>query len=292
MSTPIKIQRKTRNLGYNTAKELDDVYSAIELKTPTAKCTDGMHEGDRILPVRMFYQRKNGKGVQGACIVCQKNRRANRIKRAREKYAGKTKEEIYAMYAAEYGATKTCSKCKTEKAPSEFSLSISMECGIHNECQVCVLEKSQGNGQLRDYIFMPDKDGKKYKKKGACELCNGTDKLAVDHILPIAKGGTDCINNKQTLCVHCNSKKSDTICGQVSIAQLSRRYHDECLDFSDNTKLSQQLGKRVYAFQKSTFIDMSLDAIKDTIADYRRDNNMGHNLGRIIGKIAILFNKS
>lgn len=48
-----------------------------------------------------------------------------------------------------------------------------------------------------------------------CQLCGrGIEdgvKLHVDHIFPVAKGGTNDIENLQTLCQECNSGKSDKV---------------------------------------------------------------------------------
>lgn len=288
----LKSQRKTKNLGVNTAKTQDESYTKIEAKCPTARCSDGKHEGERILNVRNFYLNKGGNGLQGACITCQKNRRANRTKRSREMFEGKTKQEVCASYIKTYGQTKTCSKCKATKLPMEFPVSISMETGLHNQCITCSIGNSQGNGGLRDFIYMPDKDGINYKKKEKCERCEGTHKLAVDHILPIAKGGTDCIPNKQTLCVHCNSKKNDTIDCAVNSEFLSTRYKDSPLDFTDNITLARILSKKVYEFRQSNIDNASLEDIRNSVKEYIRKHNLGHNSDRIVGKIAALFNKS
>ena len=40
-----------------------------------------------------------------------------------------------------------------------------------------------------------------------CIKCQRTDNLSVDHIIPVAKNGTDEFENLQTLCRSCNSKK-------------------------------------------------------------------------------------
>jgi 5-methylcytosine-specific restriction endonuclease McrA len=45
-----------------------------------------------------------------------------------------------------------------------------------------------------------------------CQLCGRTakeTKLEVDHRKPVAKGGTDSLNNLWTLCIDCNRGKSD-----------------------------------------------------------------------------------
>ena len=287
----MKSQRTTNNLGVNTANTREESYIAIEEQYEKAKCSDGNHVGERMLPIQMFYLNQGGKGLQGACIPCQTNRRANRIKRCRDMFQEKTPHEVHALYIKKYGETKKCSKCKALKPPTEFPISISMETGLHNHCLVCTIGNSQGNGGLRDFIFMPDKDGIKYKKKEVCERCGGTNKLAVDHILPIAKGGTDCITNKQTLCVHCNSKKSDTIDCAIQPAFLCARYHDAALDFTDHTALSRILSKKVFDFRKAHFDNVSLDEIRSSVKDYTKKNNLGHNLDRIVGKISALFHK-
>jgi hypothetical protein len=285
-----KSQRKTNNLGFNTAKSQDESYAKIEIKYSTAKCSDKNHIGNKTLPIRQFYLRKGGKKLQGACITCQKKYRENRIKKCRKKFEEKTNQEICDIYIKTYGQTKRCSKCKTLKDPTEFSISVSMETGLHNQCILCS-GHSQGNGGLRDFIFMPDKDGIKYTKKEKCEKCSGTYKLAVDHILPIAKGGTDCIQNKQTLCTHCNSKKSDTIDCIIKSEFISERYKDINLDFTDKITLTRILSKKVYEFKKNYIDDATIEEIQNKIKDYTKKYNLGHNIDRIVEKIAVIFNK-
>jgi len=45
-----------------------------------------------------------------------------------------------------------------------------------------------------------------------CKMCGKTSRettLEVDHIIPLSRGGTDSLDNLQTLCVDCNKGKSD-----------------------------------------------------------------------------------
>jgi hypothetical protein len=166
-----------------------------------------------------------------------------------------------------------------------------MECGLHNHCITCSIGNSQGSGGLREFIFMPDKDGIKYTKKSVCERCGGTDTLAVDHIIPIAKGGTDCINNKQTLCRPCNSKKSDTIDCIGNINQLCERYRGLTLDFTNFIQTSQRLAQAVAEFVHTNITSAPLSAIDTSIAEYKKKYNLGHDLIRISAKLAERFNK-
>ena len=276
-----KVQRKTKNLGFNNTETREESYARIEATRPKARCSDKKHEGERRLPIRSFYL--GGKSLQGACISCQKNYRQLRSKLNRAKVDGKTKEERENMKIAEYGPTKECSSCKTEKLRSEFRDSLSMELGITNQCRECQSGQSSKAG-IRDFIFLPDKDGIKYKKENKCCKCNGTNKLEVDHILPIAKGGSDCIENKQTLCTSCNSRKKDTIEGLMKLELLTGRYRDESLDFSDNQSLSRNLSKKVYDFRHKHIND-SEENIKISIQTYAKKHNLGNNLERILEKI-------
>lgn len=44
-----------------------------------------------------------------------------------------------------------------------------------------------------------------------CRWCGSQTNLAVDHVHPLSKGGTNYEENLQTLCKKCNSKKSNRI---------------------------------------------------------------------------------
>jgi len=50
-----------------------------------------------------------------------------------------------------------------------------------------------------------DKKSCLYDVDGVC--------LEVDHIIPVSRGGSDKIENKQALCWKCNNKKSNTYNG-------------------------------------------------------------------------------
>lgn len=284
-----KIQRKTTNLGINRTSIRDSCYDTIEKEMKTSKCFDSNHEGDRDLPIRHFYLNKNGKSLQGACITCQKIRRANRIKRCREKYQNKTKEEIYQIYKNEYGNIKICSKCKESKIPEEFNIAKTIESGLHNLCFKCSI-LSTTDRTIRNYIYMPDKDGINYSKEKVCVKCGDDKKLSVDHIIPISKGGNDCITNKQTLCIKCNSSKHNRIQNIIKPEYLCERYIYD-IDMNDITNASKILENRVNTFKEQNIINASPEDIKILLKQYACKYNLGDNLDRIFNKISRIFNK-
>jgi len=49
----------------------------------------------------------------------------------------------------------------------------------------------------------------------ACVHCGTNERLTVDHIWPVSKGGDDDLDNLQTLCHSCNSKKGARTHGVV-----------------------------------------------------------------------------
>lgn len=56
-----------------------------------------------------------------------------------------------------------------------------------------------------------------------CQSCGKTEqktKLNIDHIIPLATGGSNDISNLQTLCSHCNQKKKHHFDGRF------KRYFD------------------------------------------------------------------
>jgi len=45
----------------------------------------------------------------------------------------------------------------------------------------------------------------------ACQRCAQREQLSVDHIVPRSRGGMDTLDNLQTLCRSCNSKKGQKV---------------------------------------------------------------------------------
>jgi len=58
---------------------------------------------------------------------------------------------------------------------------------------------------------IPYRIRKKVLSIGYCLFCNSKERLTIDHIIPVSKGGDDNEENLQCLCLKCNSKKRDKI---------------------------------------------------------------------------------
>ncbi|MEG4043758.1 HNH endonuclease [Microcoleus sp. Pol17_C1] len=60
--------------------------------------------------------------------------------------------------------------------------------------------------EVRKYVFT--------RNKYQCQSCGKTKletQLTIDHIIPLARGGSNDISNLQTLCGTCNQKKTDKL---------------------------------------------------------------------------------
>lgn len=63
-----------------------------------------------------------------------------------------------------------------------------------------IAQKFIGQKEIRKLIFNRDKK---------CLCCGSEDFLTIDHIVPVKKNGLNELENLQTLCRSCNSRKSD-----------------------------------------------------------------------------------
>jgi len=52
---------------------------------------------------------------------------------------------------------------------------------------------------------------KEFKLASECWICGSTEKLTIDHIVPVSRGGDNSIENLTTLCKSCNSSKGSRL---------------------------------------------------------------------------------
>lgn len=73
---------------------------------------------------------------------------------------------------------------------------------LQNKEPRLIAQKFIGKKKIR--LFIMNRDGNK------CLKCFRTDKLQLDHIMPISRNGKNTLSNLQTLCNSCNSIKRDS----------------------------------------------------------------------------------
>jgi hypothetical protein len=67
---------------------------------------------------------------------------------------------------------------------------------------------SSGRSPKRPPIITTDKRRTIYERDAyRCQMCDGWEDLTIDHIVPRERGGTNDMDNLQTLCRKCNSRK-------------------------------------------------------------------------------------
>lgn len=69
---------------------------------------------------------------------------------------------------------------------------------------ICHVERGKVTNKLRFEVY--DRD-----RQRCCQCGKKSNKLEIDHIIPIAKGGKSTLDNLQTLCHECNIKKGMSI---------------------------------------------------------------------------------
>ena len=67
----------------------------------------------------------------------------------------------------------------------------------------------RGSPSARGYDWSWQQQSKGAREEqGWCEVCGGTSDLTLDHIVPLARGGTNEPGNVRVLCRSCNSRKA------------------------------------------------------------------------------------
>jgi hypothetical protein len=63
------------------------------------------------------------------------------------------------------------------------------------------------------------------RANGRCSGCGGLYRLQIDHVKPVAKGGTNSPENLRLLCFHCNQRQADLKFGREKMESF--RSHDD-----------------------------------------------------------------
>ncbi len=263
----MKIKRSvSKNLGRTQHHHADDLYILIRKKIgPFRRCPfyhgkkyPKFHENEHDLlnknfpnpnvPIEEFdFAKKPGGewGLQAYCRICYKAYRDARIHKSRATWIKRdgslmNENEIRSWYRKNVSPKMICSVCKRKLDPKYFSISRSMEKGLHNECFDCqgaransVREQewlSDGNWSSWTRAVLRLRRSSKVKcrgwprsvKAGECLVYMNGKRIHADHIVPLRAGGVNDARNLQPLCTVCNEKKSDQIDPSLSPIRIRR----------------------------------------------------------------------
>ena len=156
-----------------------------------------------VKPVSSFYTAKNyNDGFQSRCILCEKQYQANRrhlyLERHREykrKWRENNKEHDLAYNRAYRQANKEIWSAKERKRRAKM--------------------KANQNFKI----------SKKQLKKlylGPCYYCKVDEKMTLDHVVPIDRGGSHSIGNLVPACGNCNFSKGKKLLMEWKLYQMRK----------------------------------------------------------------------
>lgn len=146
--------------------------------------------------------RKTSDGRYSQCLVCRRIARAeyrkynvDKIKiEQREAYL-KNREQRIAYATAQINANRERHAKYSSISKKRRHLQIAADTRRRNA-------RKKSNG-----IYFISKKELKRLNKGPCFYCGSTQCITIDHVVAIARGGTDSIGNLVSACKSCNSQK-------------------------------------------------------------------------------------
>jgi 5-methylcytosine-specific restriction endonuclease McrA len=104
-----------------------------------------------------------------------------------------------------------CSKCNRAFMVGEHSANYRGGIYLNNPREYKRLKENQRRAKGVTYVRKEDWEEVLNKYCHKCVMCGEKEKLTIDHILPISKGGKHKKENLMPLCKSCNCKKKDRL---------------------------------------------------------------------------------
>jgi len=79
--------------------------------------------------------------------------------------------------------------------------------------------------ELSRYIPVPVRRAIWRRDQGKCTACGSIDRPQYDHITPVARGGTNDLQNLRLLCFHCNQREADQKLGRAKMESHRKQIH-------------------------------------------------------------------
>lgn len=94
---------------------------------------------------------------------------------------------------------------RTRKYVAEYAKTIPEKIRVWNMNYIARKKNAEGTFTTQEWEDILKRNN--YK----CLMCGTKDRISIDHIIPLSKGGTNYIENIQPLCLSCNCRKSNKI---------------------------------------------------------------------------------
>ena len=159
----------------------------------------------QVKPTSEFgIHRKTSDGFYSQCLECRRQARAI----YRKRHSQKIKQEQHDNYARNSELRKANVIAWQKANPQKFKQyqSISKK---RNKEAIAANTRRRNARRKANGVFAISKKELVRLSQGPCFYCGSLDRITVDHVVAIARGGTDSIGNLVPACKTCNSSKRD-----------------------------------------------------------------------------------
>ena len=151
-----------------------------------------------------FWRRKNRpKGYSSACKNCCNKRRRERYTRDKDALLNRSKE----WRANNQEHLKVYEKARDSTPERKQMFRENSRRCYQNNKGYYLMKAHKRRSMLRGTYTQKEWDELCCKHDNKCLSCGSGNKLTIDHVIPISKGGPNTIDNLQPLCLVCNLSK-------------------------------------------------------------------------------------
>jgi 5-methylcytosine-specific restriction endonuclease McrA len=157
----------------------------------------------QVKPTSEFgIHRSTKSGLYSQCFICHREART----KYRIKHANTIKIEQSEQYAKNKDARKAYVVAWQKANPEKFKQYMSVSKKRNKEAIAANTRRRNARRKANGIYLISKKELIKLGK-GPCFYCGSLERITIDHVVAIGRGGTDSIGNLVPACKSCNSRK-------------------------------------------------------------------------------------